>query len=172
MPEPGPVTQGREKPGAVLSVVYRRELPNQPVPDSCLLPVAGGRFGRDSHFGPKAQGGDMPTQHVEKRAGHTLALRVANLDKTLGDLCAELAKIGFSISVEGLRRFFKRHGMRRKKTGHDIERERSDILTQRRDRFGGQYDLDPERLVPQPLEHGDSGFLLVDRLLALPSAHQ
>ena len=34
-----------------------------------------------------------------------------------------------------------------KKTGHAIEQDRPDVLSQRHDWFDGQLDLDPERLV-------------------------
>ncbi len=67
------------------------------------------------HFKPRAQGGDMRSHHVEKRAGDILALWEANRDITLDELRCELAKTGLSVSIAGLHRFFKRHGMTRKK---------------------------------------------------------
>ena len=67
------------------------------------------------HFKPKAQGGDMRSHRVEKRAGDIFALWEANRDITLEELRTELAKIGFAVSIAGLHRFFKRHGMTRKK---------------------------------------------------------
>ena len=67
------------------------------------------------HFKPKAQGGDMRSHHVEKRATDILALWEAKQDTTLEELRAELSKIGLAVSIAGLHRFFKRHGMTRKK---------------------------------------------------------
>jgi transposase len=67
------------------------------------------------HFEPKAQGGDMRSHRVEKRAGDILALWQANRDITLEELRLALADIGLSVSIAGLHRFFKRHGMTRKK---------------------------------------------------------
>jgi len=46
-----------------------------------------------------------------------------------------------------LHRFFVRHAITRKKTGHAIEQDRPDVLKQRRAWFAGQLDLAPERLV-------------------------
>ena len=67
------------------------------------------------HFEPKAQGGDMRSHRVEERAGDILALWEANRDITLEELRLALADIGLSVSIAGLHRFFKRHGMTRKK---------------------------------------------------------
>lgn len=67
------------------------------------------------HFKPKAQGGDMRSHRVEKRARDILALWDANRDITLEELRAELSKIGLAVSVAGLHRFFRRRGMTRKK---------------------------------------------------------
>jgi transposase len=68
------------------------------------------------HFKPKAQGGDMRSHRVEKRASDILAFWEANRDITLEELRAELSKISLEVSIAGLDRFFKRHGMTRKKT--------------------------------------------------------
>ncbi len=67
------------------------------------------------HFEPKSQGGDMRSHHVEKRAADILALWEANRDITLEELRAELSEIGLEVSIAGLHRFFKRHGMTWKK---------------------------------------------------------
>lgn len=67
------------------------------------------------HFEPKAQGGDMCSHHVEKRASDILALWEAKQDITLDELRTELSKIDVAVSIAGLHRFFKRHGMTRKK---------------------------------------------------------
>ena len=57
----------------------------------------------------------MRSHRVEKRASEILALWEANWDITLEELRAELSKAGFAVSIAGLHRFFKRHGMTRKK---------------------------------------------------------
>ena len=67
------------------------------------------------HFKPKPQGGDMRSHRVEKRASDILALCEAKQDITLGELRIELSKIGLAVSIAGLHRFFKRHGMTLKK---------------------------------------------------------
>ena len=68
------------------------------------------------HFKPKAQGGDMRSHRVEEHATDILALWEANRDITLEELRAELSATGFAVSISGLHRFFKRHGIARKKT--------------------------------------------------------
>lgn len=67
------------------------------------------------HFKPKAQGGDMRSHRVEKRHADILAIWRAEQDITLDELRLKLAEIGLTVSVAGLHRFFKRHGMTRKK---------------------------------------------------------
>jgi transposase len=67
------------------------------------------------HIKPKAQGGDMRSHRVEARRADILALWEANRDITLEELRVELSKIGLSVSIAGLHRFFKRHGITRKK---------------------------------------------------------
>lgn len=67
------------------------------------------------HFKPKVRGGDMRSHLVEKRATDILALCEANRDITLKELRTELSTIGLAVSIAGLHRFFKRHGMTRKK---------------------------------------------------------
>ncbi len=57
----------------------------------------------------------MRSHRVEERAADILAIWKANKDITLEELRVELAKTGLSVSVAGLHRFFKRHGMTRKK---------------------------------------------------------
>jgi len=57
----------------------------------------------------------MRSHHVEKRAGDILPLWEANRDITLEELRDELSKSGLVVSIAGLHRFFKRHGMTRKK---------------------------------------------------------
>ncbi len=57
----------------------------------------------------------MRSYRVEKRASDILALWEARQDITLEELRTELSKIGLPVSIAGLHRFFKRHGMTRKK---------------------------------------------------------
>jgi transposase len=114
--------------GQPLSMDLRRRL-IAAIDDGMSCRAAATRFGvapstairwhaqrRDAgHFKPKAQGGDMRSHHVEKRATDILALWEANRDITLEELRAELSKIGLMVSIAGLHRFFKRHGMTWKK---------------------------------------------------------
>jgi hypothetical protein len=58
-----------------------------------------------------------------------------------------LAERGVNVSIATLWRFFARHGITRKKTGHATEQDRPDVLKRREDWFDGQLDLDPEKLV-------------------------
>ena len=57
----------------------------------------------------------MRLHHVEARASDILELWDANRDITLEELRTGLSKIGFVVSIASLHRFFKRHGMTRKK---------------------------------------------------------
>jgi transposase len=86
------------------------------------------------HFKPKAQGGDMRSHHVEKRATDILALWEANRDITLEELRADLSKIGLCGLDRGPAPLLQtsRHDAE-KKTGHAIEQDRPDILRQRRE---------------------------------------
>jgi transposase len=67
------------------------------------------------HFEPKAQGGDMRSRRVEERRADILAIWQANRDITLDELRLAVVDIGLTVSIAGLHRFFKRHGMTRKK---------------------------------------------------------
>ncbi|SFA69431.1 Transposase [Poseidonocella pacifica] len=69
-------------------------------------------------------------------------------DLTLAEFCKHLSEHGVATSTSSLRRFFRRHGItRKKKTDHAVEQDREDVLKKRLDWFDGQFDLDPERLV-------------------------
>ena len=52
---------------------------------------------------------------------------------------------GTTAGTGTLLRFFDRHGITRKKTGHAIEKDRPDVLRLHRDWFGRQLELEPER---------------------------
>ena len=67
------------------------------------------------HVEPKAQGGDMRSHRVEEHRADILAIWEANRDITLEELRLAVADIGLTVSIAGLHRFFKRHGMTRKK---------------------------------------------------------
>ncbi|QCI79644.1 IS630 family transposase [Hankyongella ginsenosidimutans] len=97
-------------------------------------------------FAPKPQGATR-SRRVEERRADILAIWEARKDISLEELRIALVEIGLHVSVAGLHRFFARHGITRKKTGHAIEQDRPDVLKQRLDWFEEQIDLEPERLV-------------------------
>jgi transposase len=60
-------------------------------------------------------------------------------DQTLMELCEQLAARGIATSRSGLSRFFQRRGNHaQKKTGHAVEQDRPDVLSQRRAWFDAQ----------------------------------
>jgi len=66
-------------------------------------------------FAPKPQGGDMRSRRVEERAADILTIWEARKDISLEELRLALTKVGLTVSVAGLHRFFVRRGMTRKK---------------------------------------------------------
>ncbi|MET3438016.1 hypothetical protein ABIC44_002699 [Sphingomonas sp. 1185] len=50
---------------------------------------------------------------------------------------AELGRAGVTVAISTLHRFFARHGVTRKKTGHAIEQDRADVLSRREAWFDG-----------------------------------
>lgn len=68
-------------------------------------------------------------------------------DITLTKIWSGLAARAVRLGTGTLWRFFDRHQISRKKTGHAVELERSDILRQRQRWFDGQLDLNSDRLV-------------------------
>ncbi|MCC4234123.1 IS630 family transposase [Sphingobium soli] len=103
---------------------------------------------RTGDYAAKAQGGDTRSRRIEAHAHTILALHEARRDITLDELRRELGKAGVSVAISTLHRFFARHGITpQKKTGHAIEQDRADVLSQREAWFDGQLDLDPARLV-------------------------
>ncbi len=51
------------------------------------------------------------------------------------------------MAQSSLSRFFQRHGITQKNTGHAAEQDRPDVRAAREVWFEGQLDLDPDRLV-------------------------
>jgi transposase len=70
---------------------------------------------REGDFGPKALGGDRRSGRLEAHAERILSLVEEKPDITLGELQARLAEKGTGAAVSTLWRFFKRHGITRKK---------------------------------------------------------
>ena len=68
-------------------------------------------------------------------------------DVTLDELRRELNHAGVSVAILTPHRFFVRHEITHKKTGHAAEQDRADVLKARENWFDGQFDLDPARLV-------------------------
>jgi transposase len=76
-------------------------------------------------------GGDTRSRRIEAHAPTILALQEARRDITLDELRRELGQAGVAVAILTLHRFFARHGITRKKTGHAIEQDRADVLSQR-----------------------------------------
>ena len=70
---------------------------------------------REGHFGPKALGGDRRSGRIEAHGELILSLVAETPDITLGELRAKLAEQGMGVAISTLWRFFKRHGITRKK---------------------------------------------------------
>lgn len=70
---------------------------------------------REGDFGPKALGGDRRSGRIEAYAELILSLVEDKPDITLGELRARLAEHGIAAALSTLWRFFKRHGITRKK---------------------------------------------------------
>jgi transposase len=73
---------------------------------------------REGNFGPKALGGDRRSGRIEAHGKLILSLVDEAPDITLGELRARLAEQGMSVAISTLWRFFKRHGITRKKRLH------------------------------------------------------
>lgn len=74
------------------------------------------RFEQEGRVEAKPQGGDRRSHHVEEHAELILRLYEERPTIFLAELKAELAERGVTTSESGLCRFFKRHGITRKKT--------------------------------------------------------
>jgi transposase len=70
---------------------------------------------REGHFRPKALGGDRRSGRIETHGELILSLVDETPDITLGELRARLAEQGTGVAISTLWRFFKRHGITRKK---------------------------------------------------------
>ncbi len=66
-------------------------------------------------FAPKPQGGDMRSRRIEAHAGVIHAALEETPDITLAELCQHLSERGVAASTSSLWRFFRRHGITRKK---------------------------------------------------------
>ena len=66
-------------------------------------------------FAPKPQGGDMRSRKLEGHAEVIHAALEETPDMTLAELCVHLSGRGVSASSSSLWRFFRRHGISRKK---------------------------------------------------------
>lgn len=66
-------------------------------------------------FAPKPQGGDMRSRRIEAHAGAIHAALEETPDITLAELCQHLSERGVVASTSSLWRFFRRHGITRKK---------------------------------------------------------
>jgi transposase len=97
---------------------------------------------------PGPLGGDRRSARVEVHAALILGLVEQKLQITLTEIQAELHSTGVPAGIGSILRLFDRHQItRKKKTGHAAEQDRLDVLSQRRDWFDAQHDLNPERLV-------------------------
>ncbi len=70
---------------------------------------------RTGTFAPKPQGGDMRSHKIEANADLIHAALDETPDITLSELCRHLAGRGVPASTSSLWRFFRRHGITRKK---------------------------------------------------------
>jgi transposase len=66
-------------------------------------------------FEPRPQGGDMRSRRIEERHAEVMAAFEDESDQTLDELREELAGRGIATSTSALSRFFRRHGITRKK---------------------------------------------------------
>src|SRR3954452_6914989 len=75
-----------------------------------------GQFAREGHVAPKPIGGDQRSHRIEAHADLILSLYEAQPGLYLHELRAALAERGICVAQSSLSRFFKRHGISRKKT--------------------------------------------------------
>ena len=66
-------------------------------------------------FAPKPQGGDMRSRRIEAQRAAVMEAFEEERDQSLEELCARLAEQGAAASTSALSRFFRRHGVTRKK---------------------------------------------------------
>ena len=70
---------------------------------------------REGDFRPKALGGDRRSGRIEAHGELILSLVDETPDITLGELRARLGEQGMGVAISTIWRFFKRHGITRKK---------------------------------------------------------
>src|ERR687885_2060008 len=74
-----------------------------------------GQFAREGHVAPKPLGGDQRSHRIEAHADLILSLYEAQPGLYLHELRTALAERGVFVAQSSLSRFFKRHGIWRKK---------------------------------------------------------
>ncbi|MFF8803153.1 MULTISPECIES: IS630 transposase-related protein [Bacteria] len=74
-----------------------------------------GQFAREGHVTPKRKGGDRRSHRIEAQADQILAIYEQRPEIVLHELQAALAERGLHVARSSLTRFFKRHGITRKK---------------------------------------------------------
>ena len=65
---------------------------------------------------PKALGGDRRSKAMERQGDAIMAIMAANRDITLAEIKAALSEQKVEVSIAGLWRFFRRHGITLKKS--------------------------------------------------------
>ncbi|WP_156630183.1 IS630 family transposase [Methylobacterium sp. Leaf112] len=105
-------------------------------------------FVREGRTWAKPMGSDQHSHLSEAQADLIRQTDEARPELFLHELRAQLAEYGLKVGVSRLSRFFKRHGITRKKnTRHAAEQDREDVKAARLAWFERQPDLDPGRLV-------------------------
>ena len=75
-----------------------------------------GQFAREGHVAAKPMGGDQRSHRIEAHAGLIVSLYETQPGIYLRELQTTLAEHGVCVAQSSLSRFFKRHGITRKKT--------------------------------------------------------
>jgi transposase len=73
------------------------------------------RLRKTGDFAPKPQGGDKNSHRIEAQAGFILGLWEEQRDITLVEVQRQLVERGTPVGIGTVHRFFKRHGLTRKK---------------------------------------------------------
>ncbi|MCG5249349.1 IS630 family transposase [Methylorubrum extorquens] len=104
-------------------------------------------FVQEGRAQAKPMSGDQRSHAVKAQAELIRQTYEAQPRLFLHELRDRLAERGLRVGVSSLPRFFKRHGITRKNTGHAAEQDREDVKAARLAWFERQLDLDPDRLV-------------------------
>jgi transposase len=96
---------------------------------------------------PGALGGDRRSARIDAHKSVILEALGPDKDATIEEIRQSLAKQGLFFCFGTIQLFFVRHKITRKKSAHACEQDRPDVVKRRQDRFDGQLDLDPARLV-------------------------